>query len=133
MNCVGGDTVLFDTDVIICHLRGNNEAAECIRKAEERLISVQTCMELLQGALNRGQQKAAKDFLKDHDFIVLPLEPNIGSRALVYVEEYGLNAGIRTGDAIIAATAVENGIPLTTGNVRHFKSIKELKLVPFKP
>ena len=36
------------------------------------------------------------------------------------------------GDAIIAATATENGMPLSTGNAKHFKSVKELELKVFK-
>jgi hypothetical protein len=51
----------------------------------------------------------------------------------VYVEEYSLSHGLRAGDAIIAATAVENNMALSTGNAKHFKPIKELKLKAFKP
>ena len=40
---------------------------------------------------------------------------------------------MRAGDAIIAATAIENNLALTTSNVKHFKSIKELQLKAFKP
>ena len=49
------------------------------------------------------------------------------------VEEYGLSSGIRAGDAIIAATAIENNMPLASGNAKHFKAIKDLDLVIFKP
>ena len=43
------------------------------------------------------------------------------------------NHGIRVGDAIIAATAVENNMPLVSGNSKHFRPIKELNFSPFKP
>ena len=66
-------------------------------------------------------------------FIVLPLTENIGHRASIYVEEYTLSSSIRPGDAIIAATAVENNMTLSSSNVKHFKVIKELKLKAFKP
>ena len=66
-------------------------------------------------------------------FIVLPLTENIGHRASIYVEEYTLSSSIRAGDAIIAATAVENNMTLSSSNVKHFKVIKELKLKAFKP
>jgi len=64
---------------------------------------------------------------------MLPLTENIGHRAAVYVEEYTLSHGLRAGDAIIAATAAENNLPLYTSNAKHFKPIKELKLKVFKP
>jgi predicted nucleic acid-binding protein len=40
---------------------------------------------------------------------------------------------MRAGDAIIAATASENNMPLATGNAKHFKVVKELELKVFKP
>jgi len=61
------------------------------------------------------------------------LTENIGHRALVYVEEYALSASMRAGDAIIAATAIENNMMLVSSNVKHFKVIKELQLKAFKP
>jgi predicted nucleic acid-binding protein len=52
---------------------------------------------------------------------------------MVYVEEFALSAGMRAGDAVIAATAVENNLKLCTANARHFKPVKELQLQVFKP
>ena len=40
---------------------------------------------------------------------------------------------LRAGDAIIAATAVENNMTLVSGNAKHLRPIKELKLKIFKP
>ena len=51
-----------------------------------------------------------KRFLADFGFTVLPLTENIGHRALVHVEKYGISSGMRAGDAIVAASAIENGI-----------------------
>ena len=90
-------------------------------------------MELLQCAANKGQHKYIKEFLNEYDFMVLPLTENIGHRASIYVEEYTLSSNLRAGDAIIAATAVENNMILVTSNAKHFKPIKELQLNIFKP
>ena len=125
--------MLFDTDVLIFVQRGNIKAAKLIEKTRERKISILTYMELLQGAKDKKQHKYTIDFLKTFDFEILPLTENIGHRAAVYVEEYSLSHNIRSGDAIIAATAVENGLSLSSANVKHFKHIKELDLVIFRP
>jgi hypothetical protein len=90
-------------------------------------------MELLQGAESKKQHQVVKEFLKSYGFQILPLSENIGYRALVYIEEYALSSGLLAGDAIIAATAVENGMVLATGNRKHFKPIKDLSLKVFRP
>ena len=124
--------MIFDTDVLIWVQRGNLKAARLIEITPKRSISIQTSMELLQCAKDKAQQRIIKRFLSDFSFVVLPFTENIGHRALVYVEEYGLSSGMRAGDAIIAATATENELPLCSGNAKHFRSVKELELKIFK-
>lgn len=128
----GGAGMIFDTDVLIWVQRGNVKAARLIDTASARYLSVQTSMELLQCARDKVQQRIIKRFLCDFNFTVLPFTENIGHRALVYVEEYGLSSGMRAGDAIVAATATENGLPLCSGNFKHFKVIKDLEFKMFR-
>ncbi len=125
--------MIFDTDIFIWVQRGNKKAARLIDKSEERHLSIQSYMELLQGAKNKAHHKNVKDFISEFGFSVLPLSENIGHRALIYVEEYALPSNMRAGDAIIAATAVENNLTLVTSNAKHFKNVKELRLKMFKP
>ena len=125
--------MIFDTDIFIWVQRGNENAAKLFEKEEEKHLSVQTYMELLQNAKNKTQHKYVKDFLSTFGFIVLPLTENIGHRASIYIEEYTLSSGLRSGDAIIAATAVENSLVLASSNSKHFKSVKELQFKIFKP
>jgi predicted nucleic acid-binding protein len=125
--------MLFDTDMFIWVQRGNQKAAEFIDHAGDRYLSILTYMELLQNADNKNQHKYIKDFISEYDFIVLPLTENIGHRALIYVEEYTLSSSIRAGDAVIAATAVENNLTLVSSDKKHFKPIKELELRLFRP
>ena len=125
--------MIFDTDIFIWVQRGNNKAAKLLEKEKERFLSIQTYMELLQCATNKTQHKHVKDFLTSFGFIVLPLTENIGHRASIYIEEYTLSSNVRSGDAIIAATAVENNMILSSSNAKHFKAIKELQLKTFKP
>jgi len=124
--------MLFDTDILIWIQKGNRKATSAVEQNEKRFISIQTYMELMQCANNKAQQRIIKDFILSYGFAVLPLTENIGHRASIYIEEYTLSTGLRAGDAIIAATATENGISLMTGNKKHFNGIKELKLKIFK-
>lgn len=125
--------MIFDTDILIWVQRGNEKAAKLIDKDKDKYISIQTYMELLQCAKNKSQHKTIKSFIKDFNFSILPLTENIGHRALIYVEEYTLSSSMRAGDAIIAATAIENNMKLVTSNRKHFKVVKELQLKVFKP
>ena len=125
--------MLFDTNMFIWVQRGNEKAAGLIDEAGDRYLSILTYMELLQNADNKNQHKYIKDFISEYDFIVLPLTENIGHRALIYVEEYTLSSKLRAGDAIIAATAVENNMTLVSSDKKHFKPIKELEFRLFKP
>ncbi len=125
--------MIFDTDIFIWVQRGNEKAARLMQRVENKFLSVQTYMGLLQCAQNKTQHKYVKDFISSFNFMVLPLTENIGHRASIYVEEYTLSSGLRSGDAIIAATAVENNITLVSSNAKHFKVIKDLELKVFKP
>jgi len=125
--------MLFDTDILIWIQRGNVKAANLVDRTDERLISIQSFMELLQAARDKREHAIIKRYLTDLSFSVLPLTENIGHRALVYVEEYGLSSGMRAGDAIVAATATENGLTLATGNARHFRPVKGLVVRIFRP
>lgn len=90
-------------------------------------------MELMQCAQNKQQIKYSKDFLADFAFEILPLTENIGHRAAIYIEAYSLSHGLRTGDAIVAATAMENNLMLATSNRKHFQVIRDLPLKILRP
>ncbi len=131
MSSESPDTVIFDTDVMVWVGRGNERALEVVGDAAERAISIFTYMELIQGSKSPSDIRRVKDFISDGAFQVLPLTENIGHRAVIYLEEYAHSSGLRAEDAIIAATAIETGFMLVSGNRKHFKSIKELKFRPF--
>jgi len=125
--------MIYDTDILIWVQQGNEKAAKLIEKDDDKYLSIQSYMELLQGAKNKTQHKYVKDFISEFEFAILPLTENIGHRALIYVEEYTLASNMRAADAIIAATAIENNLVLVSSNVKHFKVVKELQLKTFKP
>ncbi len=113
--------------------RGNEKAARLIEKDKDRYLSIQSYMELFQGAKNKTHHKYVKNFISEFEFSVLPFTENIGHRALIYVEEYSLSSDMRAGDAIIAATAIENNMMLASSNVKHFKVVNELQFKAFRP
>jgi len=125
--------MLFDTDVLIWSQKGNHHAAKLIENDSSRHLSVQSYMELLQCARNKNDLRIIREFLHDFEFTILPFTENIGHRAAIYIEEYSLSSGMRCGDAIIAATAVEENHILCTANQKHFKTIKDLQLKILKP
>jgi predicted nucleic acid-binding protein len=125
--------MLFDIDVLIWVLRGNLEAAKTVEKADLRYVSVVTYMELLQRARDRQEAKTIKSFLSQFAFQMLPLTENIGHRAAIYMEEYGLKVAMCVADALLAATAVESQLVLCTGNRKHYGPIGELDLSVFRP
>lgn len=125
--------MIYDTDILIWVQRGNEKAAKLIEKDDDKYLSIQSYMELLQCAKNKTHHKYVKDFINEFEFAILPLTENIGHRALIYVEEYTLSSNMRAGDAIIAATAIENNIALVSSNVKHFKVLNELQLKTFRP
>lgn len=125
--------MIFDTDVIIWVLRGNAKSAKAVDAAESRALSVVSYMELLQGAHDKAEVRVIKSFLIDLQFALLPLTENIGHRASIYMEEYGLSIAMSMADALIAATAVEANQPLMTGNSKHYKAVNELEIKRFRP
>lgn len=124
---MAGAIVIFDTDVLIFAQQGRSAAKRVILEAPRRFISLQTLLELLQTNRGKAEHRLVRSFIREAAFTVLPLTENVGHRAVVYMEEYGPSTGLQAGDAIVAATAVENGLPLTSGNAKHFRMIKELQ------
>lgn len=125
--------MLFDTDVLIWIFRGSLRAARVVQDEAERLVSVVTYMELVQGARNKAEWHTIKRFLTELAFQVLPLTENIGHRACIYVEEYGFRSGMSIADSLIAATATESGVVLCTSDAKHYRPIGELQLNLFRP
>ncbi len=125
--------MLFDTDVIIWALRGDNRAAKAIDQEESLYLSIVSFMELLKGARDKQDLRLTKAFLADLGFQIVPLSENIGHRASIYIEEYGLKSNLGLPDALIAATAAENEMMLCTGNARDYRTIAEVNLKVFRP
>ena len=125
--------MLFDTDVLIWFFRGNFRSAEVVEAELERQISIITYMELVQGAKNKQEARTIRSFLKEYGFELLALTENIGHRAAISIDEYSLVSGLRMADALIAATALENRTALCTGDCGHYRALKDIEIILFRP
>ena len=90
-------------------------------------------MELVQGMRNKRELQTLRQALSNWKCAVIPIDIAISNQAMFYVEQHFHKHSMRMADALIGATAIINGLPLLTGNVRHYKMLNELKLRPFKP
>ncbi|MCL2001283.1 MAG: type II toxin-antitoxin system VapC family toxin [Planctomycetes bacterium] len=125
--------MLFDTDVLIWFLRGDEKAAALLARERDRAMSLVSLMELVQGARDKREQAVTRAFLARMDFRILPLTETIGHRALHYLEQHSLKNGIKMPDALVGATAVEYKQPLVTANIKHYRVLTGVDIVPFKP
>ncbi|MDI9334501.1 MAG: type II toxin-antitoxin system VapC family toxin [Cytophagales bacterium] len=124
--------MLIDSDVLIWLLRGNAHAAQTLEALPAWSISAVTYMELVQGCRSRTELKAMQKAFRATPNEVLPLTEAISQRACDLVDAYTLAHGLQMADSLIAATALENGLPLLTGNAKHFKAIAGLEVRAFK-
>lgn len=124
--------MIVDTDVLIWYLRGRPEAARFLKLCEPVLLSAVTYMELVQGMRNARELQVLRRTLRLKGWQVLPLTETISSRAMTYVEEHFLSGALQMADALIAATCIEYGLVLATGNVKHYRPIAELAIEPFR-
>ena len=90
-------------------------------------ISVINAMELLIGCRDKAELKRTNHFLSNFTF--LHTTPSISQLALQLVESFSLSHALEIPDALIAATAVENKLPLYTKNLKHFQMIPNLQSV----
>ena len=123
--------MLVDTDVLIWHLRGHPQAARRLDELQPLTISSVSYLEVLQGMRNKAELAAVQKMLRLRQAEVRPITEAITFRATELMETMTLSHGLQMGDALIAATALELGIPLLTGNVRHFGAIPALRIEGF--
>jgi len=125
--------MLIDTDVIIWYMKGNTQAFKIIEESKGFNISVITYMELVQGMRNKQELAALRKALKSWQATILYVNEDISNRSMFYVEQHFLSHSLQLADAMIGATAVSFGVPLLTGNSKHYKILKDVQLNIFKP
>ncbi|MBW6520753.1 MAG: type II toxin-antitoxin system VapC family toxin [Desulfoarculaceae bacterium] len=125
--------MLIDTDVLIWYMRGNTKALDELEKHKNFSISVVTYMELVQGMRNNKELTALRKALKSWNCNIIYISEEISSKAMFYIEQHYLSHSMQIADALIGATAASYGMPLLTGNDKHYKVVKEIALKKFRP
>ncbi len=78
-------------------------------------------MELIAGCRNKAELEQVRQFLQPVN--VLPVSRAACEAARQLMESFFLSHGLQIPDALIAGTALEQGLTLYTKNVRHFQMI----------
>jgi predicted nucleic acid-binding protein len=119
---------LLDTTVLIDLSRGNTDAADFIDAVRASgtplFISVISAMELIVGCRDRGEVEKAEKLIADFDLV--HISPAESARAYDLILTYSKSHGLAIPDAFIAATAIIQGLDLSSDNARHFKMIPNL-------
>lgn len=120
--------VVFDTDVLIDHLRGFAPATAYLSKCQEmeRWISAVTVMELYAAPAISPEQQEKMSRLFEGLTGVADVTAGTARRAGELLARYGKNHGLNPVDALIAATAMDMDAVLVTRNRRHFEFIAGL-------
>ncbi len=124
--------ILVDTDVLIWYLRGNEKAYKTIEHLESFTISVVTYMELVQGMRNKKELNSLRQALRAWNCEILYITEEISAKAMFAVEQHFLSHAMQLADALIGATAIVHGLPLLTGNDKHYKIMKGLLIKRFR-
>lgn len=118
---------VFDSTVLIAHLRGDARATDLLLTPErdDRLVSVVSRIEL-EGGMRSGERADVARLLGV--VTLVPVSDAIAQRAGGFLREFRRSHhGIDLADYVIAATAEVRGAALATLNVKHFPMIRDLR------
>lgn len=118
---------VFDSTVLIAHLRGDNRATALLiaRPREERLVSVVSRVEIEGGMRSAERADVARLF---GVVTMVPVSDAIAQRAGAHLRAHRRShQGIDLADYLIAATVDVHDAVLATLNVKHFPMFKGLR------
>jgi predicted nucleic acid-binding protein len=118
---------LFDSSVLISHLRGEARATDLLVSIEtdDRLVSVLTRVEI-EGGMRSGERRDVGSLFGVVRLI--PVTDLIARQAATHLRRYRRShAAIDLVDYVIAATAELQDAVLATLNVKHFPMFGDLK------
>jgi predicted nucleic acid-binding protein len=122
--------MLFDTSVLIAHLRGDRRATELLLSVptNDRRASVLTRVEI-EGGMRTGERTSVAGLFGS--LRLLPVSDGIARRAGELLRAHRRShSGIDLVDYVVAATSELHDAPLMTLNVKHFPMFADLR-APF--
>ncbi len=125
--------MLIDTDVLIWYLRGSKKAYNIIEGENSFFLSVVTYIELVQWMRNKKELNCLRRSIRNWKAQVLYISEEISSKAMFYVEQHFLSHSLQLSDALIGATSVAYGLPILTGNYKHYQIIKDIQIKKYRP
>jgi len=125
--------VIIDTDVLIWYLRGNANAEKVIQENLPFNISLVNYLELIQGMRDKNELRVLQKQLRKWATRIIQINASISTYSMFLVENYFLSHSLETGDAIIAATALETNEVLLTANYKHYSFIPNIQVQKFNP
>lgn len=125
--------ILVDTDILIAHLRGLEQATAWLRDARTRTGQLGTSVVSLAEITGGMRSAERRDVWRLFDTLVIrDVDPNVAGRAGELQRTHRRShPGIGLADYLIAATADVGGLELATLNVKHFPMFKRLR-APFE-
>jgi len=118
---------LVDSDIMVDLLRGSSGAADFLDGIQSAwAISTITCLELFAGTRTQRETNDLDVVLTGYRAI--PPNEDIARRSYYLMKTYARSHGLDPLDALIAATALEEGLTLATRNRKHFEVIPDLSL-----
>lgn len=119
--------ILVDTDILIKVFRGDSKKKKILDDNKGNLsVSVITYFELLSGLKTRQRIIDLNKQMKAYS--IIHLSEKISIKSLALYQKYLTANSISLPDALIASTAIINGLELLTDNHKDFKFVKELTL-----
>lgn len=116
---------LFDSNILIDHLLGDERAAAAFAACDDPAISIVSWIEVLVGARSDAEAIAIRRFLSS--FALVELSPSVAARAV----EIRRAHRVRLSDAVIWASALTGGYVLVTRNTRDFPADDASIRVPY--
>lgn len=123
---MGENQLLVDTDILIAYLNRKAYRAYLENPKNRIYYSAITKKELLsKQGLRASERRAILTLL--HRFRLIRLDQRTSSE---YSRLRLTHPSLQRGDALIAASALVRHLPLLTQNLRHFRVVKGLVLLP---
>ena len=115
---------LIDTNVFIAVLKGD-AALKSFIESLACALDTTVYAELIQGSKNKTEVQKIERYLTR--FELVHFDETVSRRTIELIRTYSKSHALMFGDAVIAATCLENGLTLITYNIKDFRFINGLK------